>query len=143
VIGRKRNAMKPQNRTINLYWVSTEDHREDWFVLATTRRAAASFHERYEEYSTYAASARMIIADAHLPKYANGPPPCHAQIQELEALGFQTVADGPLRGAMGYEGEAFAEGFVEALIMEAHDNQAEVAGKGRPKRTKRTPTTRN
>jgi hypothetical protein len=60
---------------INLYWVTTDDNEEDWFIFARTRRAAASFHENYEGYDTYDASARTILSNVQLVKYVNGPPP--------------------------------------------------------------------
>lgn len=135
--------MKPRNRTIKLYWVTTDDHSEDWFILATTRRSAASYHVRYEGYNAHDASARMIVANAHLPKYFNGPPPCHAQIEDLDALGFEIADDYPHQRVVRYKGETFVEGFMEALVMEAHDNHSEAIGMGRPNQTKRSSTARN
>jgi hypothetical protein len=121
---------------INLYWVTTDDNDEDWFIFAHTRRAAAHFHEDYEGYNTYDASARTILTNAHLAKYKNGTPPCHAQIEDLQALGFE-ILDGPKFGrAVRFRGEAFAEGCMEALVREADDNHFEAAGKGRPNGTK-------
>jgi len=33
---------------MNLYWVTTEDHAEDWFVVANNAKEAATFHEDVE-----------------------------------------------------------------------------------------------
>ena len=38
------------HRIVDLYWVTTDDHDEDWFILAKTRRAAESYHIEYEGY---------------------------------------------------------------------------------------------
>jgi hypothetical protein len=35
---------------VNLYWVTTDDHDEDWFTLARTIRTAESYHIQYEGY---------------------------------------------------------------------------------------------
>jgi len=35
---------------MKLYWVTTEDHDEDWFVIAESKHAAELFHELSEGY---------------------------------------------------------------------------------------------
>jgi len=35
---------------VTLYWVSTADHDEDWFIFAKSTRSAAKFHADYEGY---------------------------------------------------------------------------------------------
>lgn len=35
---------------MNLYWVTTEDHAEDWFVLARNAKEAGTLHEDMEGY---------------------------------------------------------------------------------------------
>jgi hypothetical protein len=40
---------KPGN-IVNLYWVTTDDHDEDGFILARTGRTAESYHIQYEGY---------------------------------------------------------------------------------------------
>jgi uncharacterized protein YllA (UPF0747 family) len=37
---------------VNLYWVTTDDHDEDWFILARTGRTAASYHIQHEGYES-------------------------------------------------------------------------------------------
>jgi len=32
---------------MKLYWVTTEDHEEDWFVVAISAKEAAKFHEDF------------------------------------------------------------------------------------------------
>ena len=33
-----------------LYWVTTDDHGEDWFVIAGSQEEAVRFHEQEEGY---------------------------------------------------------------------------------------------
>jgi hypothetical protein len=126
---------------INLYWVTTDDNEEDWFIFARTRRAAASFHENYEGYDTYEASARTILSNVQVVKYVTGPPPCHAQIEDLQTLGFEIIDSPAFERAVRFRGELFVEGCMEALVREFADNQFEAAGKGRPNGTKQTART--
>ena len=46
---------------MNLYWVTTEDHAEDWFIVANNRKEAATFHEEMEGYDPGDATAEMIL----------------------------------------------------------------------------------
>jgi len=46
---------------MNLYWVTTEDHAEDWFVLANSAEEAAIFHEDTEGYANWDTMAEMIL----------------------------------------------------------------------------------
>jgi hypothetical protein len=51
---------KPGN-IVNLYWVTTDDHDEDWFILARTGRAAECYHIEYEGYEPGDARAELIV----------------------------------------------------------------------------------
>jgi len=61
---------KPGN-IVNLYWVTTDDHDEDWFILARTGRTAESYHIQYEGYEP-----GDTRAEAEGPKTAFGSHPC-------------------------------------------------------------------
>ena len=63
---------KKNSGTVSLYWVTTADHSEDWFILAKSAGAAKRFHENYEGYNHGDAKARLILARAYLPRYKNG-----------------------------------------------------------------------
>src|SRR5260370_38856644 len=63
---KERNGMTTK-QAYNLYWVTTEDHGEDWFVFARTPRSAAKSHEDYIGYEPGDASARQVLKDVHLP----------------------------------------------------------------------------
>src|ERR1700692_4069768 len=138
-LGKQTNGVGSQGVSgapINLYWVTTDENEEDWFIFARPRRAAASFHENYEGYNTYDASARTILSNVQLVKYVNGPPPCHAQIEDLRALCFEIVDSPKFERAVRFGGELFVEGCMQALVMATHDDLFEASGKGRPNGTK-------
>jgi hypothetical protein len=117
----KRNQMSTTKTSINLYWVTTLDHAEDWFIFACTSRSAARYHEDYEGYDPYDAKARLVIAQAQLPKYEHGTPSCHAQIADLIALGFEVVGAGLNQRGVRFKGKLYLEGYLEALVVEGND----------------------
>jgi len=51
---------KPGN-IVNLYLVTTDDHDEDWFILARTGRTAESYHIQYEGYEAGDARTELIL----------------------------------------------------------------------------------
>lgn len=53
----------------NPYWCETEDHDEDWFVVALSEEEAAKFHEDAEGYDSGDASAKLVC---ELPAAARG-----------------------------------------------------------------------
>jgi len=87
--------MASKQATIKLYWCTTQDHDEDWFILAESARSAKRYHEYYEGYGAGDARARLIVRDVRLTKFTNGTPPCHAQLRELFALGFEDAGSVP------------------------------------------------
>jgi hypothetical protein len=46
---------------LGLYWVMTEDHNEDWFIVATTEGKACSIHEEMEGYDEGDAAAELVV----------------------------------------------------------------------------------
>ena len=46
---------------MNLYWVTTGDHAEDWFIVANIPEEACIFHEENEAYDPGNATAKMIM----------------------------------------------------------------------------------
>src|ERR1022692_2098509 len=104
------------NKQIRLYWVSTDDHDEDWFVFAASARSARSYHEDYEGYDKGAANSRLIVSNVTLQEFMNGTPPCHAQFQDLFQIGFQDAGTIPNRREVKFNGEIFQDGILEAII---------------------------
>ena len=46
---------------MKLYWVTTEDHEEDWYVVAISAKEAAKFHEDMEGYDPGDAIAEALL----------------------------------------------------------------------------------
>jgi hypothetical protein len=103
-------------KQVRLYWVTTADHDEDWFIFAASARSARSFHEHYEGYGKGDASSRLIVSNVTLQEFQNGTPPCHAQVQDLFQIGSQDAGTIPNRRRAGCNGEIFREGILEAII---------------------------
>jgi hypothetical protein len=117
---------------VTLYWVSTPDHDEDWFIFAKSARSAAKFHAEYEGYGPSETSAEPILETPDL----EGAFPRHAQIDDLAALGFEILKSGDHGRSVKYGDRTFVEGHLESLIAEIDDNNSEAVGKGRPRGTK-------
>ena len=47
--------------SVNLYWVTTDDHTEDWFVVANSAEEAAIFHEDAEGYARRDTTVEMVL----------------------------------------------------------------------------------
>ena len=108
--------MASTKQTIKLYWVMARDHVEDWFVFAESAKSARAYHEHYEGYCAGDARARLIVRDVRLTKFTNGEPPCHAQMRELMALGFEDAGSVPNQRSMRFEGKTYTEGILESLV---------------------------
>ena len=113
---RERCYMASNKQTIKLYWVTTSDHGEDWFIFSDSARQARSYHEDYEGYGKGDANSRLIVSNVTLKEFMNGTPPCHAQFQDLFQIGFQDAGTSPNRRRAGCNGEIFREGILEAII---------------------------
>ena len=46
---------------MHLYWVTTEDHDEDWFVVAPDPYEATYFYETFERYNEGDADSEWIM----------------------------------------------------------------------------------
>jgi hypothetical protein len=134
----ERNRMSDRKSCVNLYWVTTLGHEEDWFIFAQTSRSAADYHEQYEGYDTHDATASLVIGQVESPQCEHGTPPCHARIADLIALGFEVVGAGSDQRGLRFKGKLYLEGYLEALVVEGNDKLRKAAGLGRPNGTKRS-----
>jgi len=123
------------HRIVNLYWVTTDDHDEDWFILAKTTRAAESYHIQYEGYEPGDARAELILRTGADP--IPGPIPRHAQLEDLQTLGFEILNPDPNGRSVRRNGRTFLEGHLESMVAEVRDDVQESTGKGRPWGTSR------
>ncbi|MGA2675001.1 MAG: hypothetical protein ABSE99_17435 [Terracidiphilus sp.] len=108
--------MASTKQTIKLYWCTTDDHDEDWFIFAVSARQARAYHEDYEGYDKGDAQARLIVSNITLKEFQNGTPPCHARFEDLFQIGFQDAGTSPNRRRAGWNGGIFREGILEAII---------------------------
>src|ERR1019366_9439405 len=114
--GKENRVFITIKQTIKLYWVTTADHAQDWFIFAGSDLQARSYHEHYEGYGKGDASSRLIVSNVTLKEFMNGTPPCHAQFQDLFQIGSKDAGAIPNRRRAGLNGEIFREGILEAII---------------------------
>ncbi|MEJ2724476.1 MAG: hypothetical protein P8175_07490 [Deltaproteobacteria bacterium] len=117
---------------MKLYWITTEDHAEDWFVVAHGAKEAVTFHEDVEGYEPGEATAEMvkeipdeIAADVGWPSD-----------EVLRSCGANLLAQGPAR-IVEIAGRKFCEGLMESTLRTLDDDLSEAHGKGRPNKTKK------
>jgi hypothetical protein len=117
---------------MNLYWVETADHHEDWFVVARSERRAERFHEKAEGYEPGDAYAIFVVP---IPTNLEAPEgwPSH---EFLEACGARIQREETPR-VVEIEGRRFVEGYLDHEIQRIVDDRFEARGQGRPNRTKR------
>jgi hypothetical protein len=117
---------------MNLYWVETEDHAEDWFVVANDAEEAATLHEDFEGYAPGDAFAEMITAIPEGITVNTGWP----SDEVLLACGATFISQGPTR-IVDINNRRFCEGLMESTIRSLDDDRLEEIGKGRPNKTDR------
>jgi hypothetical protein len=101
---------------LKLYWVTTEDHCEDWFVVAHSPTAAASFHETAEGYERGEASAEEILPIPNDFHPVEGWP----SDELIRNLGGVFVHEEPPR-IVEINSKKYCEGMLEAVIRELDD----------------------
>jgi hypothetical protein len=112
--------------------VATSDHEEDWFIFAKTARSAAKLHESTEGYLPHDAQAELVLSNTPFTEPLGDAMPCHAQIDNLQALGFELFNDSSYPRVVRLGCRVFREGCMEALIAIGTDNLAEAIGKVGP-----------
>ena len=117
---------------MNLYWVTTEDHAEDWFIVANSEEEAATFHEDAEGYDIGDATAEMILEIPKGIKADIGWP----SDDVLRSCGANILAEEPAR-VVEIGNRKFCEGLMESTIRTLDDDKFEAAGEGRPNKTSR------
>lgn len=122
---------------LKLYWCTTPDGNEDWFIVAHTLTQAALHHAHAEGYDDDDASAEFITT---LPDelQARGDDllgwPDH---DVLRACGATFVREETPR-VVQLAGRTFSEGMLEHEIRKVDDDRFEAANQGRPNRTRRS-----
>lgn len=118
---------------MKLYWVTTEDHHEDWFIVAKNKRAAAKFHEDSEGYERGDASAEEILEiPDKIPSETGWP-----DDELLLSIGARFISNEQTR-VVEIGGRRFCEGLLEATIRGLNDDLFELKGRGRLNNTPKT-----
>ncbi len=94
---------------LKLFWCATEDHDEDWFVVARSAAQARRIHEREEGYDPGDATAELVCAvPAPLLDAELGWP----SDALLRTCGVQVTTDGTGARIVRHGARVFAEGNV-------------------------------
>lgn len=117
---------------MKLYWVTTEDHDEDWFVVAGNSKRAARFFESFEGYGHGDAAAEAVLDIPEEMSVETGWPPDEL----LEALGARFLTSEGTR-VVEIGDRRFAEGLLEEALRSLDDDLSEAAGKGRINKTEK------
>ena len=120
-------------KNLKLYWVTTDDHHEDWFIVASSKEEASKFHEENEGYNP---------GDANSEEILNIPDDVSTDIgwpseELLLSIGAKFINNDETR-IVEINGRQYVEGMLEAHIRELDDNIFESLGKERFNQTKRT-----
>lgn len=136
---RQRRRPSPGHRqpkaSWGLYWVTTHDHHEDWFVVAATPDAAERFHEREEGYHDGDAEAELVagVPNTVEPSSKGAQYPTRELLERCRA----EILRWDTPHAVRIRGRVFVEGGLQHEILTLTDDLAERQGKGRPNGTER------
>lgn len=114
---------------MNLYWATTRDGNENWFVVAKMRASAARFHESAEGYERNDASATIVCeipAEIWAKHKANQEVPDWPSHELLRDAGAQIeTVENPR--VVNINGKVYEEGnFVEGFFLNDHAGESGV-----------------
>ena len=115
---------------MQLYWATTEDHNEDWFIVASNVREAARLHENMEGYDEGEATAELVLDIPENIIVEKGWP----EEELLESLGAKFVERCSIR-VVEIAGRKYCEGLLESTIRSLDDDVFESLGQGRVNET--------
>jgi hypothetical protein len=125
---------KIREKYMKLYWVTTEDHNEDWFIVASSSKEASKYHENMEGYEPDDAKAEQILdIPENIPAETGWP-----SDELLLAVGAKFLLNDQSR-VVEIAGRKFCEGMLEAILNEITDDAFEERGDERLNKTKRSP----
>lgn len=126
------SASTKESVTMNLYWVETDDHHEDWFVLGENEREACLGFIDAEGYDEDEAKATLVT---RVPTEVECEPgwPSHEILQKCGAVILR--ADTPRVVELG--GRRFCEGMLEYELRQKDDDGFEAQGMERLNKTER------
>jgi hypothetical protein len=117
---------------MKLYWVTTEDHDEDWFIVANSAKVASKFHEDSEGYNPGEAFAeKILVIPDDIPSKFGWP-----SDGLLLSIGARFISNQITR-VVEIGDRKFCEGLMEESIREKDDDLFEKKGYGRLNDTKK------
>ncbi len=97
-----------------LYWISTDDHDEDWFVISSSRKGAINFFRGSEGYcEDDKIKAEYICRTPRIYEHGSH----YGQIDMLKEMKFKIIDECPTRLVWG-KGRLFCEGYYERTLMQ-------------------------
>ncbi len=115
---------------MHLYWVTTEDHDEDWFVVANDPIEAATFHENAEGYDAGEAAAEWFT---EIPEGIGADIDWQPD-DVLLSCGPKFIREDTPR-VVEIAGSKHSEGMLEYVLRELEDDMFEARRDGRPNKT--------
>ncbi len=115
---------------MHLYWVTTEDHCEDWFIIANNANQAARIHENFEGYDEGDATAKIVLEIPVSISAETGWP----SNELLKSLGATFISEDSTR-VVEIAGRRYCEGMLEATLRSLDDDVFEASGQGRVNQT--------
>ena len=100
-------------KRMKLYWVTTEDHDEDWFVVESSSKKASRFHEKMEGYNPGDATAKKVLS---IPQNLLAEPGWPSD-ELLLALGARFIQNDQTR-VVENGGKTLFEGMLAATLIE-------------------------
>jgi hypothetical protein len=127
-------SVKIGGKFMKLYWVTTEDHDEDWFIVASSLEEASKYHENMEGYDPGDAKAEEILdIPEDVPAESGWP-----SDELLLEVGAKFLLNDQSR-VVEIAGRKFCEGMLEATLNEINDDLFEEYGVERLNKTKKPP----
>jgi hypothetical protein len=117
---------------MKLYWVTTEDHDEDWFVIASSQKEAVQLHEKMEGYDPGDATAEEVLEIPETMDFEAGWP----SNEILSAVGAKFLLTGLAR-VVEIGDRKFCEGIMEETLTTLEDDMFELIGQGRVNKTRK------
>lgn len=117
---------------MQLYWATTEDHSEDWFIVANSAKEAAKLHEQMEGYDDGDATVELVLDIPENITVEAGWP----EEELLETLGARFITRDSSR-VVEIAGRKYCEGLLESTIRSLDDDVFESMGQGRVNETVR------
>jgi hypothetical protein len=108
-------------RAAKLYWCTTPDHDEDWFVIARTAPSARRYHENAEGYGRNTAEAEYVC---DVPARFADDAPCWPSDAVLRACGAEFLRGDArivrIAARTFGEGDVFANAAAEQGAIRRH-----------------------